>query len=369
MKIAIIADALDNQSAGIHVFTKALIDALHRVGSEHELIVIRTGKGGPELPISDLRIPAFGGRPGQIYRLGWQVPQILRRLKVDVVIEPRHVGPFNLPRRTLRVTVVHDLGWLTVPQFHPTLPAFLQRLLVPMVLQRSDLIVTNSHWTAQDVREHFPFCADKTVAAPLGLTPGFSPRNDPEVLKKYGIGEPYLLFVSTLEPRKNIEGLLEAYSQARDQLEQPISLVLAGKMGWKTDSIQSALQKHPYRNDIIRPGYVEAQDLPVLYTMAEALVYPSWYEGFGLPVLESFGCGTPVVTSNVTSLPEVAGDAALLVDPADPAAIAQSIVRVIQDHGLRQKLIERGRERASRYTWDQTARVILEGIQRRIPEK
>jgi glycosyltransferase involved in cell wall biosynthesis len=366
MKIAIIADALDNQYAGIHVFTRALILALHRVGSEHELIVVRTGKGGPELDISDLRIPAFGGRLGQIYRLGWQVPRLLRRLGADVVIEPRHVGPFNLPRRTLRVTVVHDLGWLTAPHFHPTFPALLQRLLVPLVLRRTDLVVTNSHWTAQDVQEHFPSCKQKTIAAPLGLTPGFAPRQDPDVLHKYGIREPYLLFVCTLEPRKNIKGLLEAYTQARKLLQQPISLVLAGKMGWKTGSIKRALRQHPYRQDIIHVGYVEARDLPVLYTMAKALVYPSWYEGFGLPVLESFGCGTPVITSNVTSLPEVAGDAALLVDPADAGAIARSIVRVIEDAGLRQKLIDRGRERAAGYTWDRTARIILEGIQQRV---
>lgn len=368
MKIAIIADALDNQYAGIHVFTKALILALHRVGSQHELIVVRTGKGGPELDISDLRIPAFGGRLGQIYRLGWQVPRLLRRLGADVVIEPRHVGPFNLPRRTLRVTVVHDLGWLTASHFHPTFPALLQRLLVPLVLRQTDLVVTNSHWTAQDVQKHFPSCKKKTIAAPLGLTPGFAPRQDPDVLQKYGITDPYLLFVSTLEPRKNIEGLLEGYSQARDLLQQPISLVLAGKMGWKTDSIKRALKQHPYRQDIIHPGYVEARDLPVLYTMAKALVYPSWYEGFGLPVLESFGCGTPVITSNVTSLPEVAGDAALLVDPADTGAIARSMVRIIEDAGLRQKLIDKGRERAAGYTWDQTARIILEGIQQRNPK-
>ncbi len=369
MKIAIIADALDNQYAGIHVFTKALIEAFQRVAGEHELIVVRTGQGGPELDIPELRIPAFGGPPGQIYRLGWQIPRLLRRLQADVVIEPRHVGPFNLPDRTFRVTVVHDLGWLTVAKYHETFPALLQRFLVPQVLRRTDLIVTNSHWTANDVRQHFPSCADKTIAAPLGLTPGLSPRREPKVLEKYGVTEPYLLFVSTLEPRKNIEGLLRAYSQARGQLRQPVSLVLAGKMGWKTKSIISALEKHPYRSDIIHPGYVEARDLPVLYTMAKALVYPSWYEGFGLPVLESFGCGTPVITSNVTSLPEVAGDAALLVDPANSRDIAQAIVQIMEDAGLRQKLTEKGLKRAALYTWDRTARTILEAIQSRMTDR
>jgi len=369
MKIAIIADALDNQYAGIHVFTKALIDAIQRLDSGHELIIIRTGKGGPELEVPDWRIPAFGGRLGQIYRLGWQIPRILRKLEVDAVIEPRHVGPFNLPRRVLRVTVVHDLGWLTVPKFHPFFPALLQRILVPMVLRRTDLIVTNSHWTAEDVRQHFPNCAAKTVAAPLGLTPGFSAQRNPAVLEKYGIQEPYLLFVSTLEPRKNMEGLLRAYTLARHALQEPIRLVLAGKMGWKTRSIEQALEEHPFRADIIHPGYIAAADLPVLYTMARALVYPSWYEGFGLPVLESFGCDTPVITSNVTSLPEVAGDAALLVEPGDPSDIAAKIVQIVGDESLRQKLIARGRERSTQYTWERTARIILEAMEKRVPKE
>jgi len=310
MKIAIIADALDNQYAGIREYTLQLLKALASFDHPHEVIAVRAKRGGLPPKITEISIPFLQFPLAQVYRLGWQLPRHLTRLGVDAVIEPRHVGPFNLPKHIKRATVIHDISWWKYPQFHPFASAQLQRNIVPRVLKRTDLVITNSHFTTSEVAAQFPFCADRICTAHIGRPEDFGPRNDPSLFNRFAIEGPYMLFVSTLEPRKNLAHLLEAYTLFRRKSQRPMPLILVGKEGWRNTAYQRAWERHPFRKDIRHLGYVTRDDLKSLYTHAAMFIYPSLYEGFGIPLLEAFACETPVITSNRSSLPEVGGDAA-----------------------------------------------------------
>ncbi len=185
----------------------------------------------------------------------------------------------------------------------------------------------------------------------------FLERPDEKIARKYSGGFPYILFVGTLEPRKNVEVLIEAFGE----LDEPeLKLLLVGKEGWESERVHSKVRESGLESAVIFPGYVPEEELPFLYQSAEVFVYPSLYEGFGMPVLEAMAAGAPVVTSNTSSLPEVAGDAAILVSPDSVSEIAEAIRGVMGNNQLRRKLTDRGKKRAGGFTWDRCARRTLE---------
>lgn len=316
MKIAILADPLDNQTAGVHVYTKGLVDALIKYEQEHEYVLIREKKD-PDLPsrVQQIVIPNY--RYLLFFatlRLFFIIPLVLRWLKVDAVLEPAHFGPFNLPKRIRRITVIHDLTPLLFPQYHLWHSQVLQRLFLKRILKKTHLVLTVSQNTCADLKRIFPFTAAKTIVIPPGRDPFFQPDNTKTVLQKWRIDAPYFLFVGTIEPRKNLVSLLQAYQQFRERNEERVLLLIVGGKGWKYHSFHDTLVSHPFKSDIHLMGYVDKMDLPALYTQSLALIYPSIYEGFGLPVLEAMACGAAVICSNRSSLPEVGGNAALYFD-------------------------------------------------------
>lgn len=363
MKVAVIADALDNQYAGIREYTLQLLRGLALVAPQHDIIAVRAGTGGLPSNVHEISIPFLRLPLAQIYRLGWQLPRQLTRMRVDAVIEPRHVGPFNLPRQIKRATVIHDISWWKYPQFHPFFNAQLQRIVVPRVLKRTDLVITNSRFTTSEVVNHFPFCAERMCTAHIGRPDDFSPRQDKTLFLRLPIRQPYILFVSTLEPRKNLIHLLDAYRLFRERSPTSMPLVLAGKEGWGNGPFQKAREQHPFREDIIHLGYVTRTDLRSLYTHASMFIYPSLYEGFGIPLLEAFSCETPVITSSRSSLPEVAGQAALYVDPERPKDSADCMLKIAQNPELRRHLVEQGKKQLQQYSWTQTASTILKALE------
>ena len=177
------------------------------------------------------------------------------------------------------------------------------------------------------------------------------------VREKYALEKDFILFVGMIEPRKNLGNLVDAFLM--DSLPQFCDLVLAGSLGWGYSELLRKIGASSDKRSIRMPGYVDHADLPALYSAATAFVYPSFYEGFGLPILEAMACGTPVITSSISSLPEVAGDAAILVDPTDAKALASALQRIVKDSSLRQDLSRRGRQRASLFTWQQSAEKTL----------
>ena len=307
MKIVILAFPLDNQSAGIHYYTKGMLDGLHQANKEHDITLLRSHHKPEEYPkfktivVDDLNwIPAYPS-----FKLFFVIPYLCWKLKADVVVEPAHFGPFNLPGKTKRVTVIHDLTPILFPELHTFNGWFLQKLFLPRILRKADLIISNSSHTASDLKKTFPFTRGKISTIYPGIDSIFKFQERKGVLEKYGISKPYLLFVGTIEPRKNLTLLLKCFEEIKENIHKEITLVITGGKGWKAKEFHKALTDHPFKNSINLTGYVNREDLPYIYSAAEAMIYPSKYEGFGFPVLEAIACGTPAITLDNSSLKEL----------------------------------------------------------------
>ncbi len=365
MKIAILADPVDNQSAGVHTFTREMIISLLRNDKENEYLLFRRK-----------RTPNFeGARNVVVPRLRWTIVfpalrlflifgRIARHMKVNVVVEPAHFGPFFMPRRVKRVTVIHDLSPLKFPEHHRWHSQLLQGLFLRRIMKKADLIITNSENSRQDIIRFFPFTEERVEKIYLGYDDSFKPDIRPEVLEKYGIKVPYFLFVSTIEPRKNLSLLLNAYHRFRMNSNKTVQLVIVGGRGWKCRHLYHEIEQHHFRSDIILPGYVPKEDLPAFYSQTMAFVYPSYYEGFGLPVLEAMACGAPCLVSNVSSLPEVAGRASLMFNPFDVSDLTDQLEAISSDPALRIELAAKSIKQAARFSWDNFAEEFLEILRR-----
>ncbi len=357
MKIAILADALDLQYAGIHVFLREWLKALTRLDKRNEYFLVRPCRGGEFEGVEEIIVPIRRGIPAyQRWRLFTSIPRRLVEAGVDVVVEPAHFGPFNLPPHIRRVTVIHDLTPLLFPQFHPLASSWSHRLLLPGIVLKADRILVNSECTRQDVERCFPLAKGKTSVMLPGREDVFRPMKNSAVLQKYGIREPYLLTVGTIEPRKNLGMLLLAYEAFRQASGQAFQWVLVGKRGWKNEAFFERLEKSPFRSDVVLTGYVERSEMAALYTAATLFVYPSLYEGFGLPVLEAMSCGAPALISNASSLPEVGGAAAEYFDPKDAEGLSQKLLELTGDEGKRQAMSAASLRRAADFSWDAAAR-------------
>ncbi len=356
MRIAILADPIDNQNAGIHVFTKEMVDALIRTNPGHEIILIRekvddTLQSVKQIAIWNTRLPiGFAS-----LRLFFIVPLVLHIKKVDVVLEPAHFGPFNLLKYIKRVTIIHDLTPILFPYFHRWHSQFLQKIFLKGILNKTDLIIANSDNTANDICKVYPQNCKKVKRIYPGKTEHYKHVNKPGVLAKYNISNPYFLFVGTIEPRKNLMVLLDAFTIFKTQNKNNILLVIVGGIGWKSEAFTAALNDHPFKDSIICTGFADAEDLPTLYSQSMALIYPSLYEGFGLPVVEAMSCGTPVITGNNSSLPEAGGNAALYFDATDANALATHMETIYVDPALRKKLSIRALEHVQKFDWDNFA--------------
>jgi glycosyltransferase involved in cell wall biosynthesis len=266
------------------------------------------------------------------------IPFIIRWLKPDVVIEPAHFGPFNLPKKINRVTVIHDLTPLLFPQLHRWHSQILQRLFLRRILKRTSLVITNSNHTAKDIISHFPFCKDKTVVVYPHLLRLEHIVPDSGIFNKFNIHQPYFLFTGTIEPRKNLPLLLKAFQKVCSESDKQVMLVIAGGKGWKSDSFYDALSNHSFADRIICTGYVTDSHLSALYKNALAFVYPSLYEGFGLPVAEALSAGLPILVSRSSGMTEAGGDAPLYFNPGSPVELSEQMHQILNDEMLRKSL-------------------------------
>jgi len=259
------------------------------------------------------------------------------------------------------VLTVHDLIFRHLPEHHKALNRWYLNATMPLYCRRADHIIAVSEATRHDLVRAYDISPAKVTVIPEAADPRFVPQA-PErcaaVRAKYSLPERFLLYLGTIEPRKNLTRLLHAWEPLYAVGEAP-PVVIGGKRGWLADDFFTALEASPAREAIVLTGYVDEADLPALYAAAEAFVFPSLYEGFGLPPLEAMACGTPVLCSDRSSLPEVVGEAALLFDPSDEGAIAAALRSVAKDAGLRTDLRERGLRRAAQFSWDRAARETL----------
>lgn len=292
--------------------------------------------------------------------------EVLRR-PPDVLFVPAHVIPFVLPARRLPASVVtvHDLGYRALPHTHPARQRAYLEWSTRWSAHAAARIIAVSEATRRDLAACCPAAAPKisvVYEAPARLPPADAGAIA-AARARYGVARPYALFVGTLQPRKNVERLMQAYVRLYEGGGDPgFDLLLAGAPGWMSGPILDAageLQGKLPAGALRLAGYVADGDLAALLRGARLFCYPSLYEGFGLPVLEAQTAGVPVMTARNSSLPEVAGDAALLVDPHDVDALAQAMLRLASDEELRERLIEAGRENVSRFSWAKAARETL----------
>jgi glycosyltransferase involved in cell wall biosynthesis len=277
----------------------------------------------------------------------------------DVLFVPAHVLPLVHPRSS--VVTVHDLGYLYYPKAHH----FLDRLYLDLSTRYSarvaSRVIAVSKATKDDLVRRYGIEPGKITVVYSGCDEAMRPVEDEATIEKakarYSVQGDYVLSVGTLQPRKNLRRLLEAYAMVRKQAEKGETpcLVIAGKKGWLYNQVFQHVVRLGLESEVIFPGYVPQGDLPALLSGARLFVFPSLYEGFGLPVLEAMACGTPVLCSNVSSLPEVAGNAAFLVDPLDVESMAEAMNRLLQDEGLRAQLVKWGFQRVRRFSWERCA--------------
>jgi glycosyltransferase involved in cell wall biosynthesis len=253
---------------------------------------------------------------------------------------------------------LYDLSFALFPETHLRVLRWSSNVLVPRFLRTCDRVIAISESTKRDAVRLYGIPEDKIVVTHLAAEDRFRPAvpdRVAEVRIRFGLPPRFLLYVGTIEPRKNLNVLLGALLRLKGQ-GQEVPLVVSGSLGWLYDGFLAKIRSLGLESLVLLPGFVPDDDLPALYTAAEVFVYPSVYEGFGIPILEAMGCGTPVLCSNVSSLPEVAGDGGILLPPGDPAAWAEAIARLTERPVLRRELRERGFRQASRFRWEETAK-------------
>lgn len=264
-------------------------------------------------------------------------------------------------RRVKNVVTIHDIPQHSNPYSGTRHPEKKIRRY-EAIMARADRIIAVSEYTKADILKFYSIPDEKIDVVPLGVEARFRPREGPEVqaaVLRYGIPLPYLLHVGRIERKKNLCRTLEAYARIKKRMSRPVRFVLAGTPGPGAEEVYQAIERFHLGRDVHLAGYVRQEDLPALYSGATAFLFPSLYEGFGMPILEAMACGAPVLTSSVTSLPEVAGDSALLVDPFDVESIAAGMLRLLEEPELREEYIRKGYERAKAFTWEETARRTL----------
>jgi glycosyltransferase involved in cell wall biosynthesis len=356
--------AVAARRTGTETYSLHLIRSLIAFGTGHRFRLYTNGQPPAGLFGGDLAAANVELRSIPFPRL-WTHLRLSAEMAVrppGVLFVPAHVLPLVHPRRS--VVTVHDLGYLAYPEAHRTFDRRYLDWSTRWNARRAKIVIADSTATRADLIRAYGVDARKIRVSHLGRDESLAPVRDARVLAeaqaRYGIAAHYVLYVGTLQPRKNLARVIEAFARlAADPAFAGLQLVLAGKKGWLYDDLFAQVERMGLAGRVLFPGYIEDADLPALLSGALAFVFPSLYEGFGIPVLEAGACGVPVITSNTSSLPEVAGDAALLVDPHDVDAIAEAMNRLVTDAALRAELSRRGLANVQRFSWEKCARETL----------
>lgn len=362
MRIAIDASRANvSQRTGTEGYSLQIIRGLLAHGMEHEFILYFREEPAPDLFPLNPRTQVRVLKRKRVWTHGALGPAV-RADKPDVLFVPSHVVPWPGTGPVPSVVTIHDLGYLHYPEKHPpierTYLAWSTRYSVRVARQ----VIAVSQVTRHDLIQLNRVPQDKIRVIYSGVDDLLRPISDQEKLRalraRLGIPEPYILHVGSVQPRKNLDRLIEAFGQVKDIIPD-LSLVLAGRAGWRSARLMERITRPDIAERIIVTGYVPDLDLPALYSGAAVYAFPSLYEGFGFPALEAMACGTPVVCANSSSLPEIAGDAALTFAPTDTRALAEALARLLTDAALRDSLREKGFQRVQAFTWQAAARETL----------
>src|SRR5437763_235314 len=359
MRIAFDGTALRPRRTGVGYYTEHLLHHLAREASHDEVVVLSNRDVETTSPLPPTVRVAVSGR--QMPRMVWMqlgAPAALHALDADVAHFTNGMVPIASPAPT--VVTIHDMSLRMYPRYHPLRRVLLNLPLVDLAAKRADAIVTVSESAKHDIVRLYALNPDRVHVVHEAAAPSFHRVTDPaeldRVRRRYGLADRTVLYVGTIEPRKNLPKLVEAFASRHRAGELPHQLVCVGPYGWVSRGLEDVMRRSKVADAIRFTGYVPFEDLPALYSLAEIFVYPSMYEGFGLPVIEAMACGAPVVTGRAAALAEVGGDAVEKVDRIDADGFGEAMVRLARDPQRRAELSARGLARAAQFSWTRAAR-------------
>ncbi len=358
-----------DQIEGIGRFTLETMKIITREHPEHQFVFIFDRKYSDEFIFADNITPVVSFPPAR-HPLLWYaffeygITAVLKKFQPDLFLSPDGWLSLRTPIRSL--PVIHDLNFLHYPDFVPFTVRKYYQSFFPRFIQKADRIATVSEFTAGDIRRLFHVPQSKIDVVFNGVS-GFSPLGASEkkqVMDKYTHGHPYFIAVGLIHPRKNLANLFRAYDSFRRNIQSDAHLIVAGAKKWWTSDMQDAYDQCLYHDDILFTERVPDDELKKLLASAVALVYVSWFEGFGLPVIEAMQCDVPVICSSTSSLPEIGGNAVLYANPEDPESISAAMVQIYKDESLRTQMIKKSRTRRERYTWNKTAELLWKSMEK-----
>ncbi|MFM7728142.1 MAG: glycosyltransferase family 4 protein [Flavobacteriales bacterium] len=357
---------------GIGWFTHEIFSRMVRMHPEHEFHFIFDRPYAPEYvfaPNVHAHILPPQARHPLLFRIwyNWMIPRKLRQIGADVFVSPDMM--LSLRTECKQIVVLHDLNFEHYPG---DLPAHITRYLrthTPLFARKASKVVTVSEFSKADIVKQYAIDSNKIEVVHNAAQSAYRVLNEEErtaTRVRYTHGEPYFVFISSIHPRKNLQRLLQAYEHFRERTGSNVKLVAVGRRFWKNELLDETLRSMRFANDVIFTGHLEQEELSSVLGAAMCLMYVSYFEGFGVPIVEAFQSGVPVITSNVSSMPEVAGCSALLVDPFNSAAISDAMVRMYQDEKLRVSCIEQGLNRARDFSWEVSSERFWNVIQQTI---
>ncbi|HLD10656.1 MAG TPA: glycosyltransferase family 1 protein [Candidatus Nanoarchaeia archaeon] len=370
MKVGFIVDHLDGKLSGIGYYCKSLSTSKEFNNKNNEIILIHSDKINNTSKLNNIIIPKYKIFLYNTFRKFVFMPFYLKKYNFDLVHDSYIFGPFLFKTKYKKIVTIYDMTPLVVKdkqEFSRKIKYYILKYFV----KRVNRIITCSENSKQDIINFFKVSPDKVSVIYLASNKEYGQLTKKETnskLIKYNlVNKKYIFYVGNLEKHKNVEGLIESFNLISKK-NKDLILVLGGKKGWGYEDINKKIIELDLSDKIIFTGYVDEKDLPALYNGASLFVYPSYYEGFGLPPLEAMSCGCPVITSNTSSLPEVVGDAGIMVDPNNVDELAKQMERVLTDEKLRKEMIKKGLKQAKKFSWEKCARETLKVYEEVIKE-
>jgi glycosyltransferase involved in cell wall biosynthesis len=363
MRIAFDGTTLRPGRTGVGYYTEHLLHHLAARAGDDELLVISNRAVDTTRPLpARVQVASSSWRLPRMLWMQTLAPRLLRRSHVDVGHFTNGMVPLASPVPT--VVTIHDMSLTLYPRYHPARRVLLNRPLVDVAARCADAIITVSQSAKRDIVRLYGLPPDRVHVVHEAAAPAFRPVHDSmereRVRRRYSLADRFILYVGTIEPRKNLPKLIEGFARRRKSGDLPHQLVCAGPYGWLSRDIEDRIERLQIEDAIRFTGYVAFDDLPVLYSLAEMFVFPSLYEGFGLPVIEAMACGTPVVTGQVAALSEVAGGAVEYVDRLDAESLGEAMVGLARSRERRENLSALGLQRSHCFSWDRAARETLD---------
>ena len=359
---------LKNQLEGIGWFTYEVVKRLVINHPEHEFVFLFDRPYDASFIFADNAKPVVVAPPARhpvLWYLWfeWAIPRVLKKKKIDLFFSPD--GYTSLSTKVPSVVVLHDLAFIHHPEDVKGLVSKYYNYFTPKFAHKATRLLTVSEFTKHDIVKQYGIDASKIDVVYNGVNDvfhSFSEEKQQKIRDKYTDGAPYFIYIGALHPRKNIKRLFEAFDLFKKETKSPTKLLVVGRKAWSVEAIEQAYNSMTYKEEVVFTGRLETKELIKALSAAKALTYVPYFEGFGIPIIEAQKCGVAVITSNVSSMPEVANGSAQLVNPFEVEAIKEGLIAVDQNEAFRQELIEKGTENVQRFSWDATAEKVWNGL-------